>query len=207
MPGEEFTQQPVEDSSVAARKKQLRATVLTARRGRDGATRARGAKALATHVLTLPQVRPGACVAAYVSTGSEPGTAPLLEALRAHGARVLLPVLLPDGDLDWAPYAGPEALAEAGRGLREPTTARLGPDAISDADLVLVPGLAVSSRGERLGRGGGSYDRALARVGDAFVVVLLHPEEVGLEVPVEAHDRAVDAALTSDGLTVTQRSR
>ena len=59
---------------------------------------------------------------------------------------------------------------------------RLGVDAVATADAVLVPGLAVSSRGERLGRGGGSYDRALGRVPvGTFTCVLLHDEEVGIE--------------------------
>ena len=100
-------------------------------------------------------------MAAYVAVGSEPGTAALLDALVAAGKRVVLPVLLPDGDLDWAAYAGDQDLVPARFGLLEPGGQRLGPDAVGTADVVLVPGLAVSARGERLGRGGGSYDRAL----------------------------------------------
>ena len=52
-------------------------------------------------------------VAAYVSVGKEPGTRALLDALRSAGKRVLLPLLLPDNDLDWAAYEGPGSLAEA----------------------------------------------------------------------------------------------
>ncbi|MCD6640840.1 MAG: 5-formyltetrahydrofolate cyclo-ligase, partial [Nocardioides sp.] len=71
--------------------------------------------------------------------------------------------------------------------------------------VVLVPGLAVSARGERLGRGGGCYDRALARVGDVPVVVVLHPEEVGVDVPVEPHDRPVTHVLTAGGVSAISR--
>ena len=106
-------------------------------------------------------------VAAYVSVGREPGTRPLLEALRARGVRVLLPVLLPDNDLDWGVYEGAEQLVRAGRGLLEPAGPRLGPEAVTEADAVLLPGLAVDGQGIRLGRGGGSYDRVLARLGAA----------------------------------------
>ena len=88
----------------------------------------------------------------------------LLRDLAAAGKRVILPVLLPDGDLDWAVYAGDDSLAPARLGLLEPTGPRLGVDAVATADVVLVPGLAVSTTGDRLGRGGGSYDRALGRV-------------------------------------------
>ncbi len=61
---------------------------------------------------------------------------------------------------------------------------------MATADVVLLPGLAVSLRGERLGRGGGCYDRALGRVPvGTFTCVLLHDDEVGIDVPVEPHDR------------------
>lgn len=89
-------------------------------------------------------------MAAYVSVGAEPGTRPLLDALRARGVRVLLPVLLPDNDLDWAAYEGPQALAPAGRGLLEPVGPRLGPEAVTQASVVLLPGLAVDRQGLRL---------------------------------------------------------
>lgn len=146
-------------------------------------------------------VRRAATVAAYVSIGAEPGTGPLLDALLASGKRVLLPVLQPDDDLDWAVYGG--ELVAARRGLLEPPGPTLGPDAVGGADLVLVPGLGVSHRGDRLGRGGGSYDRALARVPRGTDVwVVLYPWEVGVEVPVEEHDRAVTGALTPAGITL-----
>lgn len=175
----------------------LRDQLLTARRRRGLAALGEDARALARVVVEAPEVRRAATVACYVSVGSEPGTGPLLAALQGAGRRVLLPVLLPDGDLDWAPYLGDAGLAPARRGLLEPVTPPLGVEAIASADVVLVPGLAVSPSGMRLGRGGGSYDRALARVPvGTFTCCLLHDDEVGLAVPAEPHDRAVTAAAT-----------
>ncbi|MFT4265288.1 MAG: 5-formyltetrahydrofolate cyclo-ligase, partial [Nocardioides sp.] len=109
------------------------------------------AQRLAAVALAHPAVRRAATVAAYVSVGSEPGTGVLLDALRSSGRRVILPLLQPDDDLDWALDSGD--LVRARRGLLEPTGPPLGADAIAGADLVLVPGLAVSPRGDRLGRG------------------------------------------------------
>jgi 5-formyltetrahydrofolate cyclo-ligase len=84
-------------------------------------------------------------------------------------------------------------------GLLEPVD-RLGLDAIGTADVVLVPGLAVSPTGDRLGLGGGCYDRALGRVPVGTpVVILLYDGEVGLDVPVDPHDRPVTAAATPSG--------
>lgn len=141
-------------------------------------------------------------MAAYVSVGTEPGTGPLLDALQTSGRRVLLPRLLPDNDLEWSAYAGPDSLQRAGRGLLEPDGPTLGVDAVAGADVVLVPGLAVDEAGFRLGRGGGSYDRVLGRVPvGTFTCVLLYDGEVGHRVPVEPHDRAVAAAVTPSGIT------
>ena len=159
------------------------------------------ARALADHVVATAEVRRAATVAAYVSVHSEPGTGPLLEALRLDGRRVILPLLQPDDDLAWARYAGPEDLRTARRGLLEPSGRDLGPDAVATADVVLVPGLAVGRDGTRLGRGGGSYDRALGRVPvGTFVCVLLNSEELLDAVPTEDHDRRVTAAATEDGV-------
>jgi len=179
----------------------MRDQLLTTRNRRSLEERVDVAAALAERLLAEPEVRRAATVAAYVSLGSEPGTGVLLRALAAAGKRVILPVLLPDGDLDWARYDGDEALAPARLGLLEPTGERLGVDAVATADVVLVPGLAVSDRGDRLGRGGGSYDRALGRVPiRTFTCVLLHDDEVGLDVPTEPHDRRVTAAATPSGV-------
>jgi 5-formyltetrahydrofolate cyclo-ligase len=114
---------------------------------------------------------------------------------------VILPLLRPDNDLDWAAYDGPDGLRTARRGLLEPAGPPLGPEALVTADVVLVPGIAVGSDGLRLGRGGGSYDRALARVpAGTFVCVLLNSEEVLDSVPRDDHDRSVTAVATEEGL-------
>jgi 5-formyltetrahydrofolate cyclo-ligase len=180
----------------------LRDQLLAARRRLPLTVLGERARALATHVTQVPEVRRAATVAAYVSVSSEPGTGPLLEALRESGKRVILPLVQPDLDLDWAAYAGPEALATARRGLLEPTTPPLGRDALATADAVLVPGLAVARDGTRLGQGGGCYDRALARVPvGTFVCVLLNSEEVLDSVPRADHDRPVSAVATELGIT------
>ncbi|MET8623578.1 5-formyltetrahydrofolate cyclo-ligase [Kitasatospora sp. NPDC004669] len=185
-------------------KTDLRTRLLTRRRALSAEGRAEAADALAGHAWELAAA--GATVAAYVSVGAEPGTRPLLDALREDGVRVLLPVLLPDNDLDWAEYAGPEALAPAGRGLLEPVGPRLGPEAVTAASLVLLPGLAVDRGGLRLGRGGGSYDRVLARLERAgaqpVLAVLLYEHELLERVPAESHDRPVDLAVTPSGVRI-----
>jgi len=184
----------------------LRDQVLTAR-GRRGLLDLReDAEAIAAHLLASLPVRRAATVAAYVSVGREPGTAPLIDGLRAAGKRVVVPVLLGDNDLDWAAYEGPESLVSGARGTFEPVGRRLGPDSIGTADVVITPGLAVSAEGHRLGRGGGSYDRALGRVPvGTFTCTLLYDGEWPVAVPTDPHDRPVTAVATPSGISLCRR--
>jgi 5-formyltetrahydrofolate cyclo-ligase len=141
-------------------------------------------------------VGPTVC-AAYVPVGSEPGGTDLPDAL-APVTRLLLPRLLPDLDLAWAFYDG--TLVERPRGLLESVGA---PGDVRDAELLIVPALAVSRSGVRLGRGGGSYDRVLARASSALTVALLHDGELLDDVPAEPHDRPVHGVITpAEGLVM-----
>lgn len=186
--------EPVAAESVAERKRQARADIRRGRRTRaawpQGDPR-RLAEERAVAAAVLPHVpedpaagAPPVTVASYEALPTEPPTTALNAALRDRGVRVIVPVLLPDKDLDWVAWGG------------DPDAARLGTAAIGAAHLVVVPALAVDRRGRRLGQGGGSYDRALARRGPAAVTVAV-VDDNGLldEVPHEAHDAAVDAVV------------
>jgi 5-formyltetrahydrofolate cyclo-ligase len=190
---------PALTADVVAAKRELRAAALS-RRAELTADELRSAETDLCRVAVadlIPRTR--TTVAAYVSLPGEPGTGHLLAALVAAGHRVLLPVLRPDLDLDWAVHIGD--LQPGPRGTREPTGPRLGVDAIAGASLVLVPGLLAGRDGTRLGRGGGSYDRALARRSPrARVAMLCFPDEVRASLPSEPHDARIDAALTPTGL-------
>jgi 5-formyltetrahydrofolate cyclo-ligase len=196
----------VEASHLSSAKTAIRDRLETTRNRRDLVEVAAAGERIAEHLLAQPEVRRAASVAAYVSVGKEPGTGVLLDRLLEAGKRVVLPLTVGSKargglDLDWAVYTGPGSLATARFGLLEPTAPALGADAIGTPDAVLVPGLAVSSRGVRLGKGGGCYDRALARVPvGTFTCVLLYADEVGVDVPVEAHDRPVTHAATPEGV-------
>ena len=133
----------------------LRDRLLTARRQLTAAERAGAGRDIRDAVLSLPETQMAGTVAAYYSIGSEPETHGLLFALWKRGSYVLLPILLPDGDLDWASYEGPDSLAPGPRGLLQPVEPARGPGTVARADVVLVPALAVDESGIRLGRGGG----------------------------------------------------
>ncbi|XRQ05527.1 5-formyltetrahydrofolate cyclo-ligase [Actinomadura welshii] len=183
-------------------KSDLRAELLRRRAESTPDARAAAGRSIRDALLQVPEIEMAGTIAAYVSTGTEPDTRGLLFALWKRGAYVILPRLLPDGDLDWASYEGPDSLVPGPRGCMEPSEPPRGPGAVASADVVLVPALAADRSGMRLGRGGGSYDRALARVGPAILTVaLLYDSELLRAVPAEPHDRRVRAVATpSEGL-------
>ncbi|MFI0410062.1 5-formyltetrahydrofolate cyclo-ligase [Actinomadura sp. 3N508] len=185
-----------------ASKTGLRAELLGRRAAMPPEAREAAGRSIRDALLSVPEIEMAGTLAAYVSIGTEPDTRSLLFALWKRGTYVLLPRLLPDGDLDWASYEGPDSLVPGPRGCPEPSEPPRGPGAVASADVVLTPAVAVDRTGMRLGRGGGSYDRALARVGPAILTVaLLYDAELVPNLPSEPHDQRVRAAVTpSEGL-------
>jgi 5-formyltetrahydrofolate cyclo-ligase len=175
----------------------LRDRLLAVRRSMTASDRQSASASLQATLLALVRAQQPSTIAAYVPVGSEPGGSDLPSVLASAG-RLLLPVLLDSGDLDWAAYE--ESLSTGPRGLRQPTGERLGADAVREASLVIVPAVAVDRSGVRLGRGGGSYDRVLARLDRVtLTVALLYDGELVDSVPAEPHDRTVQAVITPSG--------
>jgi 5-formyltetrahydrofolate cyclo-ligase len=181
----------------------VRRGLVAARAQMPADDRAAAGRLIRDHVLSLPQVAAAGTIAAYYSVGTEPATRSLVYALWKRGSYVVLPITAPDGDLDWASYEGPDSLVPGPRGLLQPAEPPRGPGTVCRADVVLVPAVAVDRSGNRLGRGGGYYDRALARVGEQVpVIALIYDTELLDAVPVEPHDQAVRAiARPGHGVT------
>jgi len=186
-------------------KQTLRAAIRASRTIRSPRVQADAAAHLAHVVAAIPDVAEASCVALYASRPGEPGTLPLIELLVSKGKRVLLPVLGPTLQRGWAEFSGADDLLERAPGRPpEPGGEDLGAEALAAADVVLAPALAVDTSGNRLGNGGGWYDRALEHArNDVPVIALVHAEEIydGEEypLPVEPHDRRVDAVATPEG--------
>ena len=187
----------VEDAKIA-----LRGAIRAARDTRSERRREEAAQALAEVVLTIPEVRDAQRVGLYAARPNEPGTTPLLAALDALGKEILLPVLGAGLQRDWALYAGEDDLLQRAPGRPpEPSTQALGAAALETADVVIAPALAVDTAGNRLGQGGGWYDRALAHVRPGVkVIALVFPDEIydatERPLPCEDHDRPVDGVAT-----------
>jgi len=187
-------------------KSQLRAIIRKGRADRSERRLQEHAEALRDHVLALPSIERATCVSVYASRRFEPGTLPLIEALHQRGVRVLIPMLGEGLKRGWGVYQGVEDLIERAPGRPpEPSGEFLSKAALRDADVVIVPALAVDTSGTRLGQGGGWYDRALADANpDAPIVALTFAGELRDEthsLPREAHDVTVHAVITPQGVT------
>jgi len=145
-------------------------------------------------------------VACYFSAPPEPGTLQTIAWLASRGIRVLLPVITEPaagqdqlfGETAWAPYGGPDRLHTGRMSIVEPTTEPLDAGALGEAELIIVPGLAGNAEGQRLGRGGGWYDRALRQADrSAVTAMLLNDDEVLEVIPTSGWDRRVDVLITS----------
>lgn len=135
-------------------------------------------------------------VAAYLSTPDEPDTRPYLRWACQQDIRVLLPVSREDGLLDWAPYDGDEETVDI-IGMPMPTSELLGPIAINEVDLIVVPAAAVDRSGMRLGWGRGYFDRTLGSMEACPpVYAVIFDQELVDAVPSERHDQRVDGAVT-----------
>jgi 5-formyltetrahydrofolate cyclo-ligase len=162
-------------------------------------TRAENAARIAAHLLARPGVFSLKAVAAYVADEGEPDLEPFLEAVHRRGVALYLPA--PVGRalrfLRWSPGT-PLRIGRFGIPIPE------GEEAIAPTDLdwVLVPLVAFTARGQRLGRGGGFYDRTFARRVPAHPPLLVGIAYVWQEVDRLARspwDVDLDAIVTPEG--------
>ncbi|MGO9507401.1 MAG: 5-formyltetrahydrofolate cyclo-ligase [Mycobacterium sp.] len=186
-------------TSKATDKTRLREQLQAARRRVADDVRAAEARQLNDHLELV--VSTGSTVCAYVPVGAEPGSVEMLDVLLRRAGRVLLPAARTSADdvampLRWGEYR-PDGLTQGRWGLLEPVEPWLPPSALAEADVVLVPALAVDHRGVRLGRGGGFYDRSLAgRDRQARLIAMVRDEELLDELPSEPHDVRMTHVIT-----------
>ena len=131
-------------------------------------------------------------IASYLSYDVEPTTIDINKKLLQSGANLFLPRVLKNNDMEWVQWLGEEnQLKKVGK-ILEP----IGAAVDVSLDVIIVPALHIDQDGNRLGQGGGSYDRVLAR-SSAWKVALVHPGEITSDaLPTNAFDQKVDAAAT-----------
>jgi 5-formyltetrahydrofolate cyclo-ligase len=139
----------------------LRAEMRRRRRALSACERARMAESLATRLRASLRVRRARRVACYLANDGEMDLGAVMALLRGHGRQVLLPAL--HGKALWfLPYDADTRLTPNRFGIPEPDVAARTRCRARNLDLVLMPLVAFDAAGNRLGMGGGYYDRTFS---------------------------------------------
>lgn len=184
----------------------VRARALAVRAGLPASHRAEASQRICEQVVALPEVAGARSIAAYVPVRAEVDITGLLRAVLAGDARLWLPWvegtelhLAAVEDLDTDLVAGWQGVPEPAPSLRGGSTPPL-------IEVAVVPGVAFDRRGQRLGYGGGHFDRLLSRRHSGMVVVAVaFAAQVIDEVPHEPHDVRVDIVVTEGGVLRIER--
>ena len=146
------------------------------------------------HILSATELKGATNIASYISYEFEPETSDINQRLIKDGKKVFLPRLLENNDIQWVSWNGSSENLTKVEKIFEP----IGDAVEVELDVIILPALHVDRMGNRLGQGGGSYDRALSR-SKAFKIALLHYGELTSEIlPVQPHDEKVDATATPE---------
>jgi 5-formyltetrahydrofolate cyclo-ligase len=173
----------------------LRARGRAARAAMGPDRRAVAAATIVDRLAALPELADASRVLVTRAIGDELDLLPLESVLAARGATIALPVV--DGDrLVPVDLVDGHELRPGWRGIPEP----VGPPSDGPIDVVVVPGLVLDRHGDRLGYGGGFFDRFLAGpAAGAVAVGAVFDDQVVERVPTEPHDVTLDAVVTEAG--------
>jgi 5-formyltetrahydrofolate cyclo-ligase len=163
-------------------------------------------EAIQSRVMTLPDWASARAVSAYAARPDEIATDELLRALWERGVRVALPRVRAS-ELQLHLVAADTQLTSSALGVREPEPGAPSLE-VERIDLFLVPGLLFDRHGRRLGRGGGHFDRLLARARpEATRVGLCHASRVVDALPEDPWDARMNFVVTTAELIVAWRGR
>lgn len=181
-------------SETSEQKALIRRRIRTARAVQAPFVRAESGRTFAHGILEVINPLRPTCIAAYFSTASEPSTDELLDELWSRDIQVLTPRVVGD-DLIWVETERETPTQIGAFGIREAQgTAMVD---LGEAQVIVLPALAIDPMGHRLGQGGGYYDRALTKfVLPPLLIAMVHNDEDLQDIPVASHDARVDVVVT-----------
>lgn len=188
----------------------LRRRVIERRSALADADLQRAAEAMAAALTASPEFQNAQRLSGYWPVGGEMDVRPVIDAALAQGKRVHLPILAPperaETGLLFAPYTHDTPMVRDRYGIPEPDVAA---DALIDAadlDLAVVPLVLFDDTGQRVGMGGGYYDRAFGFTQDVamrerpILVGAAHEFQRGESIEPEPWDVAMDLIVTDAGV-------
>lgn len=179
----------------SASKAELRQHYRSLRHGVSEIQRVERSAAIERLVLTIDRVVQAGSVFIYVSSGAEVRTHELIAVLLDQGKVVMVPRVLPEaGVMQPVVIHGLDDFAPGRFGIPEPTTHEPFDET---PDVTIVPGLTFTRTGDRLGQGGGYYDRYLAQHPATYKVGVCFNEQIAESLPTDEHDLQMDEVVTA----------
>lgn len=142
-----------------------------------------------------PRIMAAKTVLLYYPLPDEVDVRPLLDLLVQQGKQVILPKVVSDSDLTLHPYKSNEDLEPGAFGIMEPTSTEISPDDIEDTAVAIIPGMAFDTKGHRLGRGKGYYDRLLSRLPYIYKIGICFYFQLMESIPTDRHDIVMDEII------------
>ncbi len=174
-------------------KNEIRKWVKEQREALDAATQTLWDESICRQVLNTPAIRRAFCVFCYASFGKEAGTWKLMEALWNQGKYIALPKVS-GKHLEFYAISGKRDLEEGVMGIMEPKSTCLR--IWDEGAPVVVPGLAFDRSGNRIGYGGGYYDRFFKQEPDHFRLAIGYGFQLFESLPAEPHDIPMNRIIT-----------
>lgn len=155
-------------------------------------------RAIAAHLLAMPEFQEAETVFCFASTAQEIDTFPILKGILESGKRLCVPLCVSKGIMEYRLVTDLAQLTAGSYGIPEPP-ANAPAVPVDEIDFAILPCTTCSHSGQRLGRGGGYYDRFLSHYRGG-TVLLCREKLIREEIPVEPHDYPVPWVLTERGL-------
>ena len=186
------------------RKKEIRQKMLALRRALSASEKEEKSRALTGNLISLKVYQEARRILTYLAMPGEADLDPLIRRALADGKEVYVPVCLPEKQMEAGRLLDMEHFVKGPYGLRDLPKgySTISPEEI---DLVLVPGVAGSPDGTRLGMGAGYYDRYLSKVPYEKRVLVLWDFQVVEELPSEPFDQFMAAIVTDTDIIITKR--
>ena len=144
-------------------------------------------------LLANPAISGADTILMYYSLADEVCTHDVIDKLVGMGKTVLLPVVINDTNMELHRYTGPQDLQDGFFNIMEPVGEVF--DEYDSIDVAVVPGMSFDTRGNRLGRGKGYYDRFLPKLKNAYKIGVCFDFQKMPGIPTEENDVKVDIVI------------
>ena len=179
--------------NISEEKVQLRKEIRSQRKKLDPELRKQWDKEIEDKIFTMDEYKNALIVFCFVSYGGEPETSGILRNILEQGKKLLVPRCRENGEMDAVRITSLDMLQKGSYGIMEPPV-DLPDEGFENIDFAVVPALAFTENGERLGQGGGYYDRFMAKT-KAFTCGICYPPFILERLPIDTFDMRVNKVI------------